>query len=54
MGEQDSEKQYELAITLIQYYVELFWLIFGAFLLAETVLIGAIASIAKDGLTCPL
>jgi hypothetical protein len=49
MDSPNSEKQYELAITLIQYYVELFWLIFGAFLLAETVLIGAIASIAKDG-----
>ncbi|HVX90988.1 MAG TPA: hypothetical protein VHC20_05190 [Candidatus Paceibacterota bacterium] len=45
----DAEKQYDRAITLIQYYVQLFWLIFGAFLLAETVLIGAVAAIAKEG-----
>jgi hypothetical protein len=45
----DGDKQYDRAITLIQYYVQLFWLIFGAFLLAETVLISAIAAIAKDG-----
>jgi hypothetical protein len=45
----DTEKQYDRAITLIQYYVQLVWLIFGAFLLTETVLIGAIASVAKDG-----
>jgi hypothetical protein len=44
-----DDKQYDRAIALIQYYVQLFWLIFGAFLLAETVLLGAIASVAKDG-----
>ena len=47
--ESERAKQYDRAITLIQYYVQLMWLIFGAFLLAETVLIAAIASIAKDG-----
>lgn len=33
-------KEYEFAISLIQYHTELLWLTFGSFLLAETVLIG--------------
>ena len=44
-----QEKNYDRAITLIQYHVQLFWLVFGAFLLSETVLLGGIASIAKEG-----
>lgn len=46
--EEKSEKQYDRALTLIQYYVQLTWLIFGAFLLAETVLVAAAATVAKD------
>ena len=59
MEESNSQKQdnqseicnpegYDRAILLIQGQVQLFWLIFGAFLLSETVLLGAIASIDKD------
>lgn len=44
-----NDKNYDRVITLIQYYVQLFWLVFGAFLLSETVLLGGIASVAKDG-----
>lgn len=44
-----NDKNYDRVITLIQYHVQLFWLVFGAFLLSETVLLGGIASIAKDG-----
>ena len=47
--QQEQDKQYDRAISLIQYYVNLTWLIFGAFLLTETVLLAGIASIAKDG-----
>ena len=36
---------YNRAIQLIQGQVQLFWLIFGAFLLSETVLLSAIASV---------
>jgi hypothetical protein len=43
-----KEKDYDRAITLIQYNVQLFWLVFSAFLLSETVLLGAIISIAMD------
>lgn len=43
-----SQEKYSVAITLIQAQVQLFWLIFGAFLLSETVLLGAIASIDKN------
>jgi len=35
-----AEKEYDYAISLIQYQTELLWQEFGAFLLAETVLIG--------------
>lgn len=48
-SQMDPEKQYDRAITLIQYYVQLMWLVLSAFLLAETVLLGAIAAVAKDG-----
>lgn len=43
------QKKYDRAILLIQYYVQLMWLIFGAFLLAETVLLGALVQIANNG-----
>ena len=43
------DKQYDRLISLIQYYVQLTWLIFGAFLLSQTVLLGVIATAAKDG-----
>jgi len=46
----NTDKQYDRVITLIQYHVQLTWLIFSAFLLVETVLMGAIAAVAKDGL----
>jgi hypothetical protein len=45
----DVEKHYDRALILIQYYVNLVWLIFGAFLLTETVLLAGIASMAKHG-----
>lgn len=35
-----AEKEYDRAISLIQYHTQLLWQEFGAFLLAETVLIG--------------
>jgi hypothetical protein len=35
-----ADKEYERAISLMQYQTELLWQEFGAFLLAETVLIG--------------
>lgn len=41
--------QYDRAIALIQYYVQLTWLVFGAFLLAETVLLTAIGSLLGSG-----
>lgn len=40
---------YERALSLIDCHVQIFWLVFGAFLLAETVLLGGIASLVKDG-----
>ncbi|MCL4786332.1 MAG: hypothetical protein KJ070_05985 [Verrucomicrobia bacterium] len=48
-SKQAADQQYGRAIELIQHHVQLFWLVFGAFLLAETMLTGAIATIAKDG-----
>ena len=41
--------QYDRGLTLIDYYVQLSWLVFGAFLLTETMLLAGIASVAKDG-----
>jgi putative Ca2+/H+ antiporter (TMEM165/GDT1 family) len=46
----DPEK-YGAAISLIEQQFQIFWLVFGAFLLAETVLLGGVVSIAKDGPT---
>jgi len=40
---------YEHALTLIEHQFQIFWLVFGAFLLAETVLLGGIGSMARDG-----
>lgn len=40
---------YELAIALIDQQLQVFWLVFGGLLLAETVLLGGIMSISKDG-----
>ena len=42
----EYSKQYDRAISLIEYYVQVTWLVFGAFLLTETVLLAAIASIS--------
>lgn len=49
MGDQENERNYDRAIMLIQHQVQLFWLVFGAFLVTETVLLGGIATLAKDG-----
>ncbi|MBI2840733.1 MAG: hypothetical protein HYX75_20640 [Acidobacteria bacterium] len=40
--------QYQLAISLVEQQVQIFWLIFGAFLLAETVILGGILSVANQ------
>jgi hypothetical protein len=45
----DPNQRYDRAITLMQYYAQLLWVVLSAFLLAETVLLGAIAQVAKDG-----
>jgi hypothetical protein len=45
----DKTNLYEHALTLIEHQFQIFWLVFGAFLLAETVLLGGIGSMAKDG-----
>lgn len=39
---------YGHAIALVDQQVQIFWLVFGAFLLAETVLLGAIASVMTN------
>jgi hypothetical protein len=44
-GQKKRPEDYDRAILLIQSQVQLLWLIFGAFLLSETVLLGSIASI---------
>lgn len=49
MDQEQLSKKYDQVIVLIQYYVQLMWLVFGAFLVSETVLLGAIMSLAKDG-----
>ncbi len=43
-----KSKKYDLAITLIQNQVQLFWLVFSAFLISETVILSSIASLIKD------
>ena len=45
----NTEKNFDRSLTLIQYYVQLMWLVFGAFLLVETVLLGSISTLLKDG-----
>lgn len=44
-GQNTRPEDYDRAILLIQSQVQLLWLIFGAFLLSETVLVGAITSV---------
>ena len=48
----NPEGGYDRAILLIQGQVQLLWLIFGAFLLSETVLIGAITALDKNVSNC--
>ncbi|MBU1099796.1 MAG: hypothetical protein KKA84_05255 [Bacteroidetes bacterium] len=49
-SDENIQRQYDRAISLVEYYVQLTWLVFGAFLLTETVLLAAIASISdKSG-----
>lgn len=46
-----SEKEYDRAISLMQYQTELLWKEFEAFLLAETVLIGFLGTaLTQDGI----
>jgi hypothetical protein len=45
----DIEKNYDRAITLIQYYVQLSWLVLGAFLLSATFLLGSLVSLIQNG-----
>jgi len=40
----NQEKQYDRAIELIKYYAQLLWLVYSAFLISETVLLGVIAT----------
>lgn len=42
-----KDKEYDRAISLMQYYVQLMWFVYGAFLLAETFLLGAIIQLAE-------
>jgi hypothetical protein len=43
-----AEKEYNYALSLIKYHTELLWQEFGAFLLAETVLIGFVGTILSQ------
>src|SRR5665213_2163290 len=45
---EQKQRNYDRAITLVQNQVQLFWLVFSAFLLSETVFLGSIASAIKD------
>ncbi len=45
-NDNDPQKQYDRAISLVEYYVQVTWLVFGAFLLTETILLAAIVSIS--------
>ena len=47
-GEQGSSN-YDRALALMQYHAQLSWLVFGPFLLTETVLLAAIAAMMKTG-----
>ena len=42
-------EKYDFALQLIQYEVQRLWTIFGIFLLAETVLLGAIVQVFAGG-----
>lgn len=44
----DEDTNYDRVIILIQYYVQLFWLVFGAFLLSVTVLLGGLVAIIES------
>ena len=44
-----ADKEYDRAISLMQYQTELLWAEFGAFLLAETVLIGFLGTALVQG-----
>ena len=44
-----ADKEYDRAISLMQYQTELLWEEFGAFLLAETVLIGFLGAALAQG-----
>src|SRR5690348_17351537 len=46
-----ADKEYDYAISLLQYQTELLWQEFGAFLLAETVLIGFLGTALSQGST---
>lgn len=43
-----KNKKYDRAIILIQNQVQLFWLVFSAFLITETVILSAIVTLIKD------
>ena len=50
MKNSDKHKNYDRAILLIQNQVQLFWLVFGAFLITETMILGSIISTEKGNL----
>jgi hypothetical protein len=50
MKNSDKHKNYDRAIVLIQNQVQLFWLVFGAFLITETMILGGIISTEKGNL----
>ncbi|WP_026969344.1 hypothetical protein [Algoriphagus terrigena] len=43
-----KSKNYDRAIILIQNQVQLFWLVFSAFLITETVILSSIVTLIKD------
>lgn len=45
----EVKEKYSFALQLIQYEIQRLWTIFGIFLLAETVLLGAIAQVFETG-----
>ena len=47
----DTADNYARALELMQYEVQRLWIIFGTFLLAESVLLGGLASAFKDAPT---
>ena len=48
LADNQNNKDYERAILLIQSQVQLYWFVFGAFQLSETVLLGGIITIMKE------